>query len=108
MKACTLIKELFPTPYVGNIKRPIPISKVFPLASRLITSPDIVMPGSAALSVALSTTIIEEWALILKPSIMISDRDWDSIDIEIVLKSITKVPKGWREGSIYSGGYIAC
>ena len=62
-----------------------------------MTSPDMVTPGSAALSVAPSTTIMEEWALMSKPSIVMSDGDWDVIDIEIVLEPMTKVPEGWRE-----------
>ena len=56
------------------------MAKVLPPASRLMTSPETVTPGAAALSVVPATTIKEKWALMSKPSIVILDGGWDAMD----------------------------
>ena len=59
-KACTLTEPFAAPVGVGSAKRPVPMSKVAPPASRLTTVPEMVMPGAAGLRVTPSTMTKEE------------------------------------------------
>ena len=91
VKACTLTEPLAAS--VGSAKRPVPISKVLPPASRLTTCPEIVTPTAVAFNVIPSTTTKEDRALTSYPWIVTPDGTWDAKS-GIVLEPTTNVPEG--------------
>ena len=89
-----LSEPFFPITGVGRIKRPVPISKVAPAASRLMTLPEIVTPAAAALTVTPSMMAKEECATMSNPLISTSDNNAVLGNSGIVLDPITKVLEG--------------
>ena len=71
--ACTLSDPFAAAgPCVGSAKRPVPISRVEPPASRLKTFPEMVMPATVALNVVLSTMTKEDCTLTSNPLMLAS------------------------------------
>lgn len=78
VKACTLIEPFASSVRIdGNANRPVPTSKVSPPASRLTTSPEIVMPAAPGLTVTPSTTANVGFTSTSNPSILTSDENVD-------------------------------
>lgn len=96
VKACALIEPFVVPVGVGSAKRPVPMSKVAPPASRLTTVPETTATLDAAtFSVTPSTTTKEECAWTSKPLIFTSGETGD-VESGVVLEPMTRLPDGPR------------